>query len=268
LRFSFSRSITLVGSVLSFVLPFGCGSSDRKQGSVPAARGTGGASGSAAAPSSAAGAGGVAGAGAGAGGKSGGGAGRSASAGAAGALMLPPGISDMPKTIECGGNCSSATLGVATLSYYVDPCCGGENRDQCGIDTTFIAATGTGSSCALKNEPGELDGACPSSNSTAIPGMSTPLMFDPLLGCCRPDGSCGVMLNRVTTGGGVISLAQLGLGCVDAAPFFPGEPPVRCGQSASGGEGGGGQGGVSDGGMGNQTSGGAGGDGGGEGGAR
>jgi hypothetical protein len=81
------------------------------------------------------------------------------------------------------------------------------------------------------------------------------LTFDPLPGCCRPDGSCGVMLNAVTTGNGLIPLAQLGLGCVDAAPFFPGEEPVACGQTGSGGAG---QGGAGDGSAGDETSGGAG----------
>jgi hypothetical protein len=249
LRFSLAKNVTLVGSVLCFAAPFGCGSSESKHGALPGVQPTGGASGSAGGSTTAAGAGGT----------TAGGAGRSASAGAAGGLTLPPGISDVPKTIECDGDCSSATLGVATASFYLDPCCGGENHDQCGVDTTFLSPAGAGSSCEPRNQPGSLDTACPSSSAAAMPGMSTGLTFDPLPGCCRPDGSCGIMLNAVTAGGGLIPLAQLGLGCVDAAPFFPGEEPVTCGPSGSGGAGGGaGQGGAGDGGAGNETSGGAG----------
>jgi hypothetical protein len=255
LRFSWSKSVTLVGSVVCFAAPFGCGSSEGKHGAAPGVEPSGGAAGSAGGSTTAAGAGGTA----------GGGAGRSASAGAAGGLMLPPGISDVPKTIECDGDCSSATLGIATASFYLDPCCGGENHDQCGVDTSYLAPTGAGSACEPRNQPGKLDPACPSSSAMTMPGMSTGLTFDPLAGCCRPDGSCGIMLDEVTTGGGLIPLAQLGLGCIDAAPFFPGEEPVSCGPSGSGGVGGGaGQGGAGDGGAGDETSGGAGGAGGGE----
>jgi hypothetical protein len=79
------------------------------------------------------------------------------------------------------------------------------------------------------------------------------------------------MLDSVTTAGGVIPIAQLGLGCVDAAPFFPGEPPVTCGSSGGGGEGGGAGdgagGGAGDGGTGNENAGGVSGAAGGEGGA-
>jgi hypothetical protein len=115
LRFSFSKSVTLLGSVVCFAAPFGCGSSETKHGVVPGVQPTGGAPGSAGGSTTVAGAGGSA----------GGVAGRSASAGAAGGLTLPPGISDTPTTIECDGDCSSATLGVATASFYLDPGCGG-----------------------------------------------------------------------------------------------------------------------------------------------
>jgi hypothetical protein len=169
--------------------------------------------------------------------------------GGAGGRMLPPGFSETPKTISCGEDCSSATLGIGTNSVYIDPCCTGANQDVCGIDTAFLMAGGA-SSCEARDQPGELDASCPSPPAAMIPGAMATL--DPLPGCCREGtGICGVMVNRVTAGGGLLPLANLGLGCVDAASFFPGEEPVPCGGAGTAGAGGGnaGSGGAASGGA-------------------
>jgi hypothetical protein len=164
-----------------------------------------------------------------------------AGGGGAGGTMLPPGFSDMPKTIDCGGDCSSASVGFLTNTIYVDPCCTGANDDVCGIDTGFLMLDGA-AACEPRDQPGELDETCPRPPAAMIPGSMATL--DPLPGCCREDtGLCGVMVNRVTAGGGLLPLANLGLGCIDAEAFFPGEAPVPCGGAGTAGAGGGGAGG-------------------------
>jgi hypothetical protein len=207
--------------------------------------------------------------GGGAGQASGGAAGSSGGAqagGGAGGRALPPGFSEMPKTIPCGGDCSSATLGIGTNLVYVDPCCTGANEDVCGINTAFLTPGGSGEACEPRDQPGTLDTSCPSPPGAVIPGAM--VMLDPMPGCCREDtGLCGVMVNRVTAAGGLLPLATLGLGCVDAESFFPGQAPVPCGGAGTGGAGGGGVGGGGVGGGGTAGAGGVGGASGGTGGA-
>jgi hypothetical protein len=155
--------------------------------------------------------------------------------------MLPPGFSSTPKTISCGSNCTSATLGFGTAVIYIDPCCTGEDQSICGIDTTFLSPTGTNSAmtCEPRNQPGAVDAACPSPPPAMIPVMGTTATLDPMPGCCRAEtGTCGVLVNRVTAGNGLLPLADLGLGCVDAAPFFPGQTAMTCGGGGAGGMGG------------------------------
>jgi hypothetical protein len=160
--------------------------------------------------------------------------GGSAGSGGSGGVMLPPGTSETPKTIQCGGDCSSARVGL----IYVDPCCSGANSDVCGIDTTYLATTGAGlvEGCEPKDQPGELNEACPSPDPAMIGMMGAMATLDAFPGCCRPNGTCGVAIDTVTAAGGLVPVADLGLGCVDAAMFFPGEAPVPC--SDAGGAGG------------------------------
>ena len=49
--------------------------------------------------------------------------------------MLPPGISDTSKTIECSTSCDSAKVGLGTSVFFLDPCCGGAGMDECGLST-------------------------------------------------------------------------------------------------------------------------------------
>jgi hypothetical protein len=178
------------------------------------------------------------------------GSGGAQAGGGAGGRALPPGFSEMPKTIPCGGDCTSATVGIGANRVYVDPCCTGANEDVCGINTAFLTPGGSGEeACEPRDQPGTLDPACPSPPGATIPGAMVTL--DPMPGCCREDtGLCGVMVDRVTAAGGLLPLATLGLGCVDAESYFPGQARVPCGGAgtagaggASGGVGGGGVGG-------------------------
>ncbi len=69
--------------------------------------------------------------------------------------------------------------------------------------------------------------------------------LDPFVACCRAaTGTCGVQVNKITLGGGVATLGNLQLGCVDSAPFFPGAAPKSCGGGSGGAGGGGGVPGV------------------------
>jgi hypothetical protein len=168
-------------------------------------------------------------------------------AGASGApSMLPDGISDTPKTIECSTSCDSAKVGLGKTSvFYLDPCCGGAGMDECGLSTAFLGAAGVtvDKACEPKAQPGPIDDACPMPPVAVIPMGDTMISLDPFHGCCRADtGTCGVYVDAVTLGSGLVPLGKLGLGCIDSAPFFGGEPGAPCG--ASGGAGGAGSGGA------------------------
>lgn len=176
-----------------------------------------------------------------------GGADSGGGAGGAGGAGLPPGLSNSASTIECGMSCSSAKIGALNTVVYVDPCCAG---DACGLTTTFLGTAGLafGTSCIAKDQAGEPDDSCPAPDPLVVPvsggGM---LPLDPFVACCRAaTGTCGVQVNKVTLGGGVATLGDLQLGCVDSAPFFPGAAPKSCGAGAGGA---GGAGGVSGGGA-------------------
>lgn len=181
-------------------------------------------------------------------------------AGAGGvATMLPPGISDTSKTEMCGGDsCKSAAVG----PVFIDPCCA---DDSCGLSTGFLALVGANfaDECQPKGQVGEVDEACPTSAPSAVPFNGAMLPINGFVGCCRENGKCGVVVDDVTSPAlGTAPVANLGLGCVDAAPFFPGKTPAACGGS-SGGAGSGGAGGADGlGGAGGELLGGAGGAGG------
>jgi hypothetical protein len=75
-------------------------------------------------------------------------------------------------TVECGG---SMCMGNA----FAMACCTTDKK--CGLD---LSAVGFGSGCSELNAPGTANTACPSQNLMGF------LMFD---GCCKPDGTCGVL---------------------------------------------------------------------------
>jgi len=158
--------------------------------------------------------------------------------------MLPPGLSDVPSTTTCGADkCSSAKV----TNVYVDPCC--TTMDSCGLDTGFLDLVGASfdEKCQPLAQPGTEDASCPDATGLKVPYGTGEVALDPLAGCCREDGTCGVAVDNVTVLGG-ISIATFGLGCVDGKPFFGAARP--CG----GGSGGNGAGGAASGGVGNDVS--------------
>lgn len=145
-------------------------------------------------------------------------------------VMLPPGVSDTPKSVACmsGDKCSSAAVG----PVFIDPCCA--EGDVCGLDTSVLELTGAAfpNKCQAKDQPGVLDANCPSSAPSSVPfpagGTTIQVPLSGQAGCCRDDGRCGVLLNELSSPAlGVIS--KLGLGCVDSAPFFKGNSVRSCG---------------------------------------
>jgi hypothetical protein len=180
--------------------------------------------------------------------------------GAGGAVPLPPGLSETPSTVECSTSCESAKVGAGAQVVYVDPCCAGPDMDTCGLTTTFLGLAGAifKETCQAKNQPGDVDAACPTPPAAAIPFMGATATLDEFPGCCRADtGTCGVAVNKVSIGGGLVPLGDLQMGCIDSAPFFDGTPGKACGAGGGGGAGGAaGAGGAS---LGGASAGGAGG---------
>jgi hypothetical protein len=162
------------------------------------------------------------------------------SGGEGGAAPLQiPGTSPTSETIEC----STACMSTATLAgVFLDPCCTDDDAYACGVDSGFLTllSVNLGGACLPKNQPGELDATCPDSPPSSVPYGTLTVDVKPFKGCCRPNNTCGFIVDSVDTNLGA-AFAAPGLGCVDSSPF--GEPVTACG-GGSGGAGGGGAGGA------------------------
>lgn len=217
--FSFAKALTL-GTLVLLALPAACGDDDDSPAPMPTA-----GAGSGGEPSAEGGAGGAA------------------------PVMLPPGLSPMPSTEMCGGDsCSSAKIDLASI--YVDPCC--DATDGCGLNTGFLGLVGATfkETCQSRNQAGDPSDTCAAAEGLKVPfsmnGQTLMVPLDPFPGCCRPDGTCGVVIDKVTSSNGKLPIADFGLGCVDAAPFAgkvvtcSGEPVGGAGGQGAGGQGSGG----------------------------
>jgi hypothetical protein len=127
-----------------------------------------------------------------------------------------------PGPITCGDNtCNPLALPPPNTAAA---CCTPD--DGCGIDSTPLAAYGVmfADPCQPKNQAGDLDDSCPVSPQIMVPTSNGSLPLDGFKGCCHTDThTCGYMLDKL---GG---LFDLGLGCVDSAPFLDGGTPSACG---------------------------------------
>jgi hypothetical protein len=212
----------------------------------------GGHAGTAGSGAGAAGAAGAAGGSAGSAGSSGGSGGTGGSTGGTGGTGAP--------TVECGGGTCEGIM-VPVLNIPIPPCCpNGESDPACGLDTSLLSQVGVAFDppCQAKNQPGDLDTACP--DSPPIENPSIPIPIPPFKGCCRAETStCGYMVNDIA------GFLNLEMGCVDSTPFLEGGTAGPCGGGGSGGAGGSGGSGGSAGGAGGSggSAGGAGGSGGG-----
>jgi hypothetical protein len=130
-----------------------------------------------------------------------------------------------PGPIECSG-LSCEPLVLPGNFPPVAACCA--EAGQCGLDASFLADNGANVTefCQAREQPGDVDPACPASVPVAAPNTSLMLTFK---GCCRAEtGTCGYLFDRV---GGLVGL-EIGLGCVDSSPFLDGEAPMPCGGAA------------------------------------
>jgi hypothetical protein len=139
---------------------------------------------------------------------------------------LPPGISEYPSAIECSATCESVELLGGT---YIDPCCAAS--DACGLNGGLLQLLGVEllEGCQARHQPGVPDASCRAKGTLAMTVGEQTVLIDPLPGCCRPSGACGVMVDRLSLGGGVVPLGAPGWGCMDAGPFFVGAAPQFCG---------------------------------------
>lgn len=155
--------------------------------------------------------------------------------GAPGAPTIP-GTSDESETIECGGD-DCASTGTLLPTLYINPCCTA-GANTCGVDSGFLTLLGTNlnGACLPKDQPGELDSACPDSEETSVPFNGQMVGVEGFKGCCRPNNTCGFLVDAIATDLGVFTSPELG--CVDSAAL--GGPNVKCGEGAGGAGGAGG----------------------------
>jgi hypothetical protein len=188
-------------------------------------------------------------------------AGQASVGGEGGASAEIPGTGDSSESIECGGD---ACVSTPTLlpSLFIDPCCTA-GTNSCGVSSGFLTLLGTdlGGACLPKDQPGELDSACPDSPANSVPFGGQPIGVEAFKGCCRAaTNTCGFLVDDIITDLGKFTSPKLG--CVDSAAFTR-EPGVACGQGGGGGGGaGGGAGEGAGGGAGGESLGGGAGEGG------
>ncbi len=131
-----------------------------------------------------------------------------------------PAVAD---AVPCGKNtCKGLTLGLQQ-SFDIPGCCADPDTSSCGLDSSGLAMFGPslGMACQPLAQPGKLDPACPESAAAPVTGTPIPIKFP---GCCQANGFCGYQLDSIAGG-----LIQIGLGCVDSAPFLDGGTPRSCG---------------------------------------
>ena len=118
-----------------------------------------------------------------------------------------------PAPIDCQG---TTCEGIAGGMFNVAPCCAGTAGDQCGVSLP------TGG-CQPLNEPGDPDESCTEAFQGLLDGGAGPGDGGfgdggpgfTLTGCCRPDGTCGLLLGP--------------LGCTDlVSQFGDAGPPISC----------------------------------------
>lgn len=144
------------------------------------------------------------------------------------------------QTIECGTDSCTSTATALGANAFIDPCCA-EGATACGVDSGFLTLIGVDlkGACIPKEQPGTVDSGCPSTEKTTVPYAGQMVGVEGFKGCCRPDNTCGFLVDTVDTDLGV-AFAAPGLGCVDPKTFgATGTTPCGGGEGGSGGGGGG-----------------------------
>jgi len=186
----------------------GCGDDDTTGGGGKGGSGGSGTTGGTAGKAGSSGSSGSGGSTGGAGGSTGGSGGTAGSndggAGKGGSAGMDAGGSDAPTTVTCDTRtCSPVMSMVGTWA----PCCPMGEMNACG----GIVNIGTIMNACITATFGLADSTCPSAM----------LLGQTLLGCCRPNGMCG------------ISASAVSLGCADPTPFGGTSGNMACGGDAS-----------------------------------
>ena len=94
-------------------------------------------------------------------------------------------------TTNSGGGTQASNCNVATCptSNFLTSCCTSDGKCGYNVDALF-----QGGGCQEANAPGSADMSCPSATVTVMN------FTVPLSGCCRGDGTCGVMDNYAGLG--------------------------------------------------------------------
>lgn len=109
---------------------------------------------------------------------------------------------------DAAGPCGDTCTDVPTPNETHRACC--RASGECGLEPGETARSVFGGGCRERNRPGVLDAQCPDL-VLPLPGGNS--VWD---GCCRTDGSCGVMLSG----------EEYPFGCTDSGPLIP---DARCG---------------------------------------
>ena len=112
-------------------------------------------------------------------------AGKSAMAGSAGSTL----------TLKCGtATCKAVALPIG--AFIIPPCCADQATSQCGLDSSVLSAFGPTftEACQPLNQPGALDPECADSAKTPVTGSTLEIQFQ---GCCRSNGTCGYLLDKL-----------------------------------------------------------------------
>jgi hypothetical protein len=149
-------------------------------------------------------------------------------------VELPPGISDHASTLECGEN-TCASVPMFGNTYHMDPCCA--SGEVCGVRAALLTRLEVEiePECQPVRQAGSPDASCVGASGYEVPWGDQVVPVDDWPGCCRAEtGTCGVLVNRVAAGGGLLLLAEPRWGCMAGEPFFPGEAAVECGTAGAG----------------------------------
>jgi hypothetical protein len=143
----------------------------------------------------------------GAGGTTGGAGGTTGGAG--GTTGGSGGSGGMPATKMCG---TATCMGGMLQGQMSPPCCDEDSGNVCGL--TVDAMTGA---CEGLMQPGDPDPSCPTELS---------VITTELVGCCKPDGKCGVISTSLM---GCIERTDLPPAFLMGAPMTPALTAMDCG---------------------------------------
>ena len=145
-------------------------------------------------------------------------------AGSAGTAATP----EQPTPIRCGSARCSGVVLPAPISFPIPGCCADASTNHCGLDSSVLATVAPifSEACQPLAQPGTIDASCPV--SPKVPLQDSGLTID-FPGCCRPDHTCGYMLDSIA------GVFKVGLGCVDSSPFLDGGTPATCGETGAAG---------------------------------